>query len=178
MSRETFRRELARGRARRHREREIEALVAPGARPLAWRSPRYLVLIHRDTYADRRGLWRLTYFAADTLEPYGHSCTSATEADPFRRLVTEAIQDFGVEPRAAFDPREEETMALSEKVAHVSSGEWACHAGPKNDQAIAAVPNGFALLDCTWHDYYRSFTIRVQVAAGAIPAALAEGAAA
>lgn len=64
------------------------------------------------------------------------------------------------------------TMELSERSFHVSSGEWACHAGSNNDEEVRGVPNGFALLDCIWNDYYRYFSIRVQVAPGAIPAQL------
>jgi uncharacterized protein (TIGR03032 family) len=59
-------------------------------------------------------------------------------------------------------------------VLHVSSGEAACHAGPNNDQAVEDVPNGFALVDCEWHDFYGSFLMRIQVRPGAIPAQLAE----
>ncbi len=46
---------------------------------------------------------------------------------------------------------------------HVSSGEWACHAGSNNDQAITEVPLDSAVLDVEWNDYRRSFLVRVQV---------------
>lgn len=64
------------------------------------------------------------------------------------------------------------TMELSEGSYHVSSGEWAVHAGSNNDQAIEGIPNGMAVIDCEWHDYYGVFMMTVQVARGAIPAQL------
>lgn len=68
------------------------------------------------------------------------------------------------------------SMELSDRALHVSSGEAACHAGSNNDQAIDGIPDGFALIDCTWHDYYKTFSIVIQVSKGAVapePAALA-----
>ena len=50
---------------------------------------------------------------------------------------------------------------------HVSAGEWACH-GSNRDEAVDEIPNGAALVDCEWNDYYRMFSIRVQVREGAI----------
>lgn len=60
-----------------------------------------------------------------------------------------------------------ETMKLSPGL-HVSSGEWACHGGSNNDEAIS-VPSGMAVLNCSWSDYYRTFSIDIQVAPGCIP---------
>jgi hypothetical protein len=67
--------------------------------------------------------------------------------------------------RYALDLR---TMKLSEGL-HVSGGEWACHAGSNNDQAIKGVPDGAAVLSCEWNDYYGVFTIDIQVAENAMP---------
>lgn len=55
-----------------------------------------------------------------------------------------------------------ETMKL-EGAVHISAGEWACHAGKNNDGAVADVPGNMALLTCTYNDYYRSFSMTVQV---------------
>jgi hypothetical protein len=54
---------------------------------------------------------------------------------------------------------------------HISSGEWACFAGSNpqsststnNDQAVDNIPTTHALLTCVYHDYYRYFTITIQV---------------
>ncbi len=55
-----------------------------------------------------------------------------------------------------------ESMDLSSSV-HISSGEWACHAGPNNDGAVHDVPGNQALITCTYNDFYRSFSMVVQV---------------
>jgi hypothetical protein len=54
------------------------------------------------------------------------------------------------------------TMTLSHPL-HLSSGEWACHAGSNNDQAVGGIPITHALLTVVYHDYYRSFRMTVQV---------------
>ena len=46
---------------------------------------------------------------------------------------------------------------------HVSSGEWAVHAGSNHDAPVVGVPSTHAVLVCVWHDYYRSFSVTVQV---------------
>jgi hypothetical protein len=53
-------------------------------------------------------------------------------------------------------------MKLSSSV-HISAGEWAVHAGPNNDGAVSAVPENMALITCLYNDYYRSFSMYVQV---------------
>lgn len=55
-----------------------------------------------------------------------------------------------------------ETMALSHSV-HASAGEWACHAGRNNDETVSVRGNA-ALLTCVYNDYYRTFSLTVQVA--------------
>ena len=55
---------------------------------------------------------------------------------------------------------------------HVSAGEWAMHAGSNNDQEVRDVPVNHALVTCEWNDYYRSFSMTVQVAKGMMPAQL------
>lgn len=54
------------------------------------------------------------------------------------------------------------TMELGQ-AQHISSGEWACHAGDNHDRAVVGIPTTHAVLICDYHDYYRSFTVRVQV---------------
>lgn len=56
---------------------------------------------------------------------------------------------------------------------HVSSGEWACHAGSNNDAAVNAVPVNTCVVTVTWHDYYRYLSIAVQVYVGGLPKSLA-----
>jgi hypothetical protein len=56
-----------------------------------------------------------------------------------------------------------ERMRIVSRV-HVSCGEWA---GPhEKTQGATGLPKGLAIADCEWNDYYRSFSLRVQVAAG------------
>lgn len=55
-----------------------------------------------------------------------------------------------------------ETMTLS-GFLHISSGEWACHSGSNNDEEIRNLPLNIAVLTCEYHDYYRTFTMTVQV---------------
>lgn len=64
------------------------------------------------------------------------------------------------------------TMELSDAV-HVSSGEWAAHGGANHDGEVGEIPDGCAVLDCVWHDYYRYFSVTVTVRKGAIPAQIA-----
>lgn len=54
------------------------------------------------------------------------------------------------------------TMELG-PAQHISSGEWACHAGDNHDRAVVGVPSTHAVLVCVYHDYYRMFSMRVQV---------------
>jgi hypothetical protein len=42
-------------------------------------------LIHRDTYPDRTGQWRVTYFSAPDMTPHGH-----VAADNYRSALQEA----------------------------------------------------------------------------------------
>ena len=56
-----------------------------------------------------------------------------------------------------------ETMRLEGQV-HVSAGEWAVHAGKNNDGAVSDVPGNMALVTVTYNDFYRSFSMTVQVA--------------
>lgn len=50
---------------------------------------------------------------------------------------------------------------------HVSAGEWAATSS-NPDKAVNGVPDGAALIDCEWNDFYRFFSVRVQVREGAI----------
>ena len=54
----------------------------------------------------------------------------------------------------------------------VSSGEWRCHAGPLHEERIEGVPNAAAVVEVSWHEYYRAAYLSIQVASGAIPAQL------
>jgi hypothetical protein len=56
------------------------------------------------------------------------------------------------------------TMKLEGPALHISGGEWACHAGSNHDNEVVGVPTTHALLTCTYNDYYRTFTMYVQVA--------------
>jgi hypothetical protein len=55
------------------------------------------------------------------------------------------------------------TMKLCGRL-HVSGGEWAVHAGSNNDQAVRGLPGNAAVVSVAWNDYYRSFSVTVQVA--------------
>jgi len=55
-----------------------------------------------------------------------------------------------------------EDMTLSTGL-NISAGEWACHAGKNNDGPVAGVPGNMALITCTYNDYYRTFSMAVQV---------------
>lgn len=68
--------------------------------------------------------------------------------------------DYDSCKRFALDLRD---MTLSNSL-HISAGEWACHAGSNNDESVTSVPTTHALLTCTYNDYYRSFSLDVQVA--------------
>jgi hypothetical protein len=67
--------------------------------------------------------------------------------------------DYDCCKRFSLDLRD---MTLSQPL-HISAGEWACHAGSNHDQAVTNVPETHALLTCTYSDYYRSFSLDVQV---------------
>lgn len=54
------------------------------------------------------------------------------------------------------------TMEISGSY-HISSGEWACHGGSNNDQEVDEVPVNMAMVTCEYHDYYKMFTMTVQV---------------
>lgn len=60
------------------------------------------------------------------------------------------------------------TMALGGE-RQASSGEWAVHAGPNNDREVTDVPSTSAMVEFTWHEYYRYATLTLQVAPGALP---------
>jgi hypothetical protein len=57
------------------------------------------------------------------------------------------------------------TMELTQSL-HISSGEWACHAGSNNDRAVTNIPVGYANVTAVWSDHHRSFELTVQVALG------------
>jgi len=75
-----------------------------------------------------------------------------------------APDDHDLCRRFALDLR---TMKLGASV-HVSCGEWAIANRGGVDRRVEGVPDGAAVLTCTWNDYYRSFTMEIQVAAGAL----------
>jgi hypothetical protein len=60
------------------------------------------------------------------------------------------------------------SMTLSDEEPYVSSGEWACHGGSNNDEAVEGVPATSALIEVVWHDYYRYGWLTLQVAPGAL----------
>jgi len=64
------------------------------------------------------------------------------------------------------------TMKMSDKLHHVSSGEWAVHAGSNNDEAVKGVPNRMAVVNVAIQEYYRTARIYIQVAPGALPSQL------
>lgn len=64
-----------------------------------------------------------------------------------------------------------ETMQIS-GAYHISSGEWACHAGSNNDQEVSDLPVNMALVTVEYHDYYKTFTMTVQVNEANMPKAL------
>lgn len=76
-----------------------------------------------------------------------------------------ALNDNFLGRRYGLDLR---TMELSNGL-HISGGEWACHGGSNNDQAVKGVPDGYALITCEWNDYYGIFTLDIQVAESAMP---------
>lgn len=77
--------------------------------------------------------------------------------------------DYDCCKRIALDLR---TMELGGSV-HVSCGEWATLNRGGVDRAVEGVPDGAAILTCTWNDYHRSFTMEIQVQAGALAKELA-----
>jgi hypothetical protein len=50
---------------------------------------------------------------------------------------------------------------------HVSCGEWAM-ANRGQERGIDDIPAGTAVVSCTWNDYYRSFSMTVEVAPGGL----------
>lgn len=80
------------------------------------------------------------------------------------------LNDGEMGKRFALDLR---TMQLSNEVYHISSGEWACHGGPNNDREVTGIPDNMALLTVSWHDYYRTFTVEIQV--NRLPEQLSQG---
>ena len=60
-----------------------------------------------------------------------------------------------------------ETMNIEGSV-HVSCGEWAS-SNRGQEEEVEGIPGNMALLTCTYNDYYRTFTMEVQVAPGNIP---------
>lgn len=79
--------------------------------------------------------------------------------------------DYDCARRFALDLR---TMELSQSV-HISCGEWATPGQKNNDGAVSDVPENMALITCTYNDYYRTFSMTVQVKA--LPKQLAGSAA-
>lgn len=45
---------------------------------------------------------------------------------------------------------------------NVSGGEWACHAGSNNDEAVTGLPRNVVIVTVTWHDYHRYLYLEVQ----------------
>lgn len=56
---------------------------------------------------------------------------------------------------------------------HVSGGEWACHGGSNNDEAVTELPRNTVVVTVAWHDYYRYLTLDVQAHPDMLQAALA-----
>lgn len=56
---------------------------------------------------------------------------------------------------------------------HVSSGEWAVHAGSNHDAGVKDLPRNVAIITVTWNDYHRYMCLDVQVHPEALPAAIA-----
>lgn len=50
---------------------------------------------------------------------------------------------------------------------HVSCGEWAM-ANKGQDRAVVDIPAGQAVVSCEWNDYYRFFSMTVEVAPGTL----------
>lgn len=69
------------------REAWVKMLAAPG-RPLAFRERwgEGTIVVHRDTYADRVGKWRVTTLAPDG-EPWGHTTPEGDLAATIREAV-------------------------------------------------------------------------------------------
>jgi hypothetical protein len=82
---------------------------------------------------------------------------SVTFTDTVSPMV---VHDFECGRRYALNL---ETMELSGRL-HVSGGDWAVHAGSNNDQEVRDLPGNAAVLSVTWNDYYRSFSVELQVA--------------
>jgi hypothetical protein len=58
---------------------------------------------------------------------------------------------------------------------HVSCGESAT-ANSGQEKALVGIPSGKAVVSCEWNDYYRFFSMTVEVAPGTLKAQIAEGA--
>lgn len=56
-----------------------------------------------------------------------------------------------------------DTLELSDS-RHVSSGDWAVHAGSNNDQAVQGIPENCAVVTFSWQDYHRYGSMTFQVA--------------
>jgi hypothetical protein len=67
--------------------------------------------------------------------------------------------DHDCAKRFALDLR---TMELSD-AKHISCGEWVTPGQKNNDGAVSDVPENMALITCTYNDFYRSFSMTVQV---------------
>jgi hypothetical protein len=50
---------------------------------------------------------------------------------------------------------------------HVSCGEWAT-ANTGQEKMVKDIPPGVAVVSCTWNDYYRTFSMYVEVAPGTL----------
>lgn len=80
--------------------------------------------------------------------------------------------DIHVDPRAAYLNDGEmgkrfaidlATGELSETSLHMSSGDWAVHAGSNNDHAVNGLARNAGLITVVWHDYYRYLSVTLQV---------------
>jgi hypothetical protein len=55
---------------------------------------------------------------------------------------------------------------------HVSCGEWATANKPGVTNGVKDIPPGIAVVSCTWNDFYRTFSMYVEVAPGTLKAPL------
>lgn len=51
---------------------------------------------------------------------------------------------------------------------HVSSGEWAVHAGSNNDEMINDIPKNMLIVNVIWNDYNRLMKFKVQAPVGSL----------
>lgn len=108
-----------------------------------------------------RGLWPALKAACGTSQRAPKGVTFTDEPAPVYPNDHDCCQRFALDLR---------DMTLSAS-AHVSCGEAAAHGGSNNDGAVREIPTTHALLTCVWNDYYRYFSLTVQVSK--LPAQLA-----